>query len=318
MIAAFYFTIAISRIYFHPLSKFPGPRIAAFSNLPYSVSYLGGRQPYDILKLHEKYGPVVRISPHELSFSTAQSWRDIYGQRVGHQPFIKSAFYDGGNFADQAHSIVSERDPAKHAAMRKYLSSAFSDRSLREQEHLVAKNVDAFTQRLGVLGGKGNADGVDLTRWFNLLTFDIIGDLAFGESFGGIESGKTHSWIHAVLESMSQASLSDTLGRFPWLGRVYMKLNPAWLEKLTAGAKEHRDYTMSLLRRRLARNTDRKDFMAYLMQEKGEVSEIQLAAHASDFVIAGSETTATTLAVATYYVPVKESKSGSAPKSILR
>lgn len=37
-------------------------------------------------------------------------------------------------------------------------------------------------------------------------------------------------------------------------------------------------------------------------RNENEVSAIQLAAHASDFVIAGSETTATTLATITYYL----------------
>ena len=95
---------------------------------------MGGKQPYNILKLHEKLGPVVWVAPQDLSFSSAQSWKDIYGQRSGHQPFVKSAFYGGGNFADQAHSILTERDLASHRDMRKYLSTAFSDRSLKEQE----------------------------------------------------------------------------------------------------------------------------------------------------------------------------------------
>ncbi|GME30024.1 hypothetical protein LQ345_000377 [Neofusicoccum parvum] len=260
------------------------------------MSYLGGRQPYDILKLHNKYGPVVRIAPNELSFNSAQSWKDIYGHRKGHETFVKSPFYDGGNFADKAHSIVSERDPEKHSEMRRYLSNAFSDRSLREQEHLIAKNVDAFIDQVGRLGTE--PEGVDMTTWFNLLTFDIIGELAFGVSFDGIMSGKTHFWISVVLESMGQASLSDTITRFPWLGKLYMRFNPGWLEKLSAGSQKHENYTMNLI--------ERKDFMAYLLQERGDdgkpLSEVQLAAHASDFVIAGSETTATTLTVVTYYV----------------
>lgn len=176
------------RAYAHPLAKFPGPRLAKISNLSFSLSYLGGRQPYDVLKLHEKYGPVVRVAPDQLSFNTAQSWKDIYGPRKGHDTFVKSSFYDGGSFANQAHSIVTERDPAKHSEMRRFLSNAFSDRSLKEQEHLVAEVIDAFIDQIGALGNK--PEGIDLSIWFNLLTFDIIGELAFGESFGGVRSGK--------------------------------------------------------------------------------------------------------------------------------
>ena len=172
----------------HPLYKFPGPILAGWSNVLHSWTFLSGRQPYKILALHEKYGPVVRTSPNELSFSSAASWRDIYGFRPGHKPFIKSEFYDGGSFADQAHSIVSERDPVVHGKMRKYLSHAFSDKSLKDQEHLVAEMVDLFIDRIGTHGAEGG--GVDLVMWFNLLTFDIIGSLAFGEPFGGLESGE--------------------------------------------------------------------------------------------------------------------------------
>ena len=71
--------------------------------------------------------------------------------------------------------------------MRKYLSHAFSDRSLKEQEVLVAECVDLFIEQIGVhASGK---EGADMVMWFNLTTFDIIGSLAFGESFGGLKSG---------------------------------------------------------------------------------------------------------------------------------
>lgn len=128
---------------------------------------------------------MVRIAPNELSFNSAQSWRDIYGFRQGHKTFVKSDFYDGGSFADQAHSIVSERDPTEHGKMRKYLSHAFSDRSLSEQEFLIAGVIDSFIQQIG----RTEPGGLDLSAAFGRLTFDIIGSLAFGETFGGVESG---------------------------------------------------------------------------------------------------------------------------------
>ena len=235
----------IRQIYFHPLSKFPGPKLAAVSNFPYSRSYLGGRQPYDILALHEKYGHVVRIAPEELSFSSLESWKDIYGQRQGHRTFVKSAFYDGGSFANQAHSIVSERNPEKHKDMRKYLSNAFSDRSLKEQEYLISGVIDLFIQQIGRRGQIPG--GLDMTMWFNLMTFDVIGELAFGNSFNGVASGKMHFWVEIVLASMGQASLSDTLTRFPVLGKLYTYLNPGWLKSLIEGSMKHEAYTVKLV-----------------------------------------------------------------------
>lgn len=117
----------------------------------------------------------MRVAPNELSFNTPQAWKDIYAPRKGRATFTKSDFYDGGNFADQASSIVSERDPAKHSEMRKFLATAFSDRSLREQEGLVTQVIDDFIDQVGRRGN--SKEGVDMTMWTNLLTFDIIGEL---------------------------------------------------------------------------------------------------------------------------------------------
>lgn len=161
--------------------------MAAWSNIPYSKWFFSGRQPYILLELHEKYGPVVRTAPNELSFNTAGSWKDIYGFRPGHKQFIKSDFYDGGSFANQAHSIVSVRDPNEHGKMRKYLNHAFSERSLKGQEDLVVELIDELISQLGVHGVEDN--GVDIVNWFELATFDIIGSMAFGESFNGLRSG---------------------------------------------------------------------------------------------------------------------------------
>ncbi|OIW22639.1 benzoate 4-monooxygenase cytochrome P450 [Coniochaeta ligniaria NRRL 30616] len=295
-----FLVFAIYQWYFYPLSQFPGPKLAAISNFPYSRSYMGGRQPWDILKLHDTHGPVVRIAPNDLSFNTAKSCC-----------FIKSNFYDGGNFADQAHSIVSERYPDKHHQMRKFLSRTFSDTSLKGQETLINTKIDRFVERIGEQGT------VNFSHWFNLLTFDIIGELAFGTDFQGIETGQTHFWISDVWGSMSQASVSDTLTRFPVLGKAWLYMNPSWISKLMEAATRHQQYTIDLTTRRLQEDTGRKDFMGYLLQDRDDSSDIQLAAHASDFVITRSETTATTLAVIFYYLCTTPSAKEELEREIL-
>lgn len=49
---------SIYRLYFHPLSKFPGPRLAAISTL-YEFYYdviSGGKFMFEIKRMHEQYG----------------------------------------------------------------------------------------------------------------------------------------------------------------------------------------------------------------------------------------------------------------------
>ncbi|KAI0543351.1 benzoate 4-monooxygenase cytochrome P450 [Xylaria curta] len=290
----------VHNLFYHPLARFPGPKLAGISNIPYSYWFLGGRQPFKVLELHLKYGPVVRVAPNELSFNTPASWRDIYGIRQGQKTFVKSDFYDGGCFASRGvHSIVTERDVDAHAEMRKYLAPAFSDRALSEQEVLISHSIDRFLTLLPT-----QKDGYDISKGFEMLTFDIIGDLAFGESFGAIESAEPHPWISIILGALTQGALADVLKRFPTLGKVLMVVLRPQIAKLTKDTATVEDMAINLVERRIGRESSRKDFLTRLLADSGEksVSALQLAAHASDLVIAGSETTATALSTITYYM----------------
>nr|POE75176.1 cytochrome p450 monooxygenase hmp1 [Quercus suber]POE94744.1 cytochrome p450 monooxygenase hmp1 [Quercus suber] len=263
---------------------------------------MGGRQPYRQLNLHEQYGPVVRVAPNELSFCSANSWKDIYGVRKGLEPFVKSEFYDGGNFAAESLSIVSERDPKKHAEMRKYLATSFSDRTLRSQEPLIAACVDRFVEKVGEAGQVEG--GTDIVMWLNLTTFDIIGSLAFGQDFGGVSSGKQHFWVSIVTKSLRLGALADCFRRFPTMAAVVQKLGSSFIDKLMQDNRRHQKYTMDVVQKRLASQSDREDFLTRMIAERenADISDSQIAAHSSDFVIAGSETTATTLSCMLYYL----------------
>ncbi|KAL2048922.1 hypothetical protein ABVK25_010775 [Lepraria finkii] len=60
-------------LYFHPLAKFPGPKIAAVSNIWYAYHWFSGRYPWAIEAVLNRYGDVVRIAPNELVFMTPQA-----------------------------------------------------------------------------------------------------------------------------------------------------------------------------------------------------------------------------------------------------
>lgn len=88
-------------------------------------------------------------------------------------------------------SIVTERDPSKHAQMRRLLAHAFSNTSLNEQQELIIGTVDRFIEL--VKTKTCVQDGVfDIAKGYERMAFDIIGDLAFGETFGALETGLLH------------------------------------------------------------------------------------------------------------------------------
>jgi hypothetical protein len=76
-------TTIIYNLFFHPLRKFPGPLLERASGIPWALRQIAGVQARHTQKLHERYGPVVRIGPKHLSFTDPKAWKDIYGHRVG-------------------------------------------------------------------------------------------------------------------------------------------------------------------------------------------------------------------------------------------
>lgn len=55
------------------------------------------------------------------------------------------------------------------------------------------------------------AEGADVVKWFTFAVFDVIGDLAFGAPFGGLESGKTHFWVKRVCDGANGGAFRGAL-----------------------------------------------------------------------------------------------------------
>lgn len=134
-------------------------------------------------------GDVVRVSPNELSFSSPDAWTAIYTPSTkGVAKIHKNEFYDMVGAGFEIQSVGTERDPVKAQQKRSLFSSALSARGLAQQEPALQKHIDLFVEKLGKLGNTEN--GVDMSKWFIYLGFDILGQMAFAESFGCIERGK--------------------------------------------------------------------------------------------------------------------------------
>jgi hypothetical protein len=59
---------------------------------------------------------------------------------------------------------------------------------VRDQEPIVVGYIDLLMQRLH----ENCHAPLDIVKWFNATTFDVVGDLTFGESFGSLETSQVH------------------------------------------------------------------------------------------------------------------------------
>ena len=161
----YYTSIAIYNLYFHPLARYPGPRIAAVSSLWYARALAKGTIAQDTLTLHERYGDVVRIAPDELSYLKPENWREIYGYRAGgKQEMIKDPRYH-----DTVKPTVTilTGDREQHSYYRKMLSPQFSEKALKEQEYILHDFINLFIKSVRE-AGQGAKKPVNMTDWWNV------------------------------------------------------------------------------------------------------------------------------------------------------
>ena len=68
-----------------------------------------------------------------------------------------------------------------HARQRKIFTPAFSDRALKQQEPLFLKYTNQLVAKLKEGIKEDLEKKTDMVRLYNFCTFDIMGDLTFGE-----------------------------------------------------------------------------------------------------------------------------------------
>ena len=122
--------------------------------------------------------------------------------------------------------------------------------------------------------------------------------MAFGESFGCLDRGDFHFWIKLIFEAVKAGAIEQATRRFATPGSGLqlwlMRFIPNELRK---NRREHLDYSREKVMKRIKLKTDRKDFIHYIMKQ-GEVYDLkqdEIIVNAALFIVAGSETTASSL-----------------------
>ncbi|KAG2002106.1 hypothetical protein GB937_009772 [Aspergillus fischeri] len=243
--------------------------------------------------MHQRYGDIVRVAPDELFFAHPDAWSDIH-KKTGKAMDKARWFYRPLEVTPR--SIVDESHE-RHSRLRRQMAAGFSEKSMRDQEPIIRGYVDLLLQRLREKSNDGQP--VVISDWFNYTTFDIIGDLAFGEPFECLKSSKYHGWIRSVFESSRPLAVVQALSFFPWLKRIVLDMVPKDLQETFKRQQRH---TEAKMRRRMAVTGNRVDLMEGLLKKKDEfnLSIDELITNAQVLILAGSETTASLLSGVIY------------------
>lgn len=252
-----------------------------------------------VREIHQKYGDVVRLAPNELSFINATACADIYGYRPFHKPFPKNPVWVPSNNTDRAPSILNANDE-DHARIRRAWAHGFSEKALKDQEPLISSHIDTLIHQLhNEVDQKKGFATVDIVKWLNFTTFDIIGDLAFGESFGCLEENRYHTWVAMIVSHFKAAVLMAACRFYPLVYKLLMLSIP---KKTIQKQKDHFNMVNEKVQRRLSLEKDRPDLLSHLKKHKQGLTDSEIESTAGIIIIAGSNSLATTLACTTNYL----------------
>ncbi|PQE20159.1 isotrichodermin C-15 hydroxylase protein [Rutstroemia sp. NJR-2017a BBW] len=295
-------SIFFYNVFLHPLRGYPGPKLWAASNIPISYWRLRGCLPYKIKELHDKYGSVVRVAPIYLDYNSSTAWEQIYGFAKNGKGNFPKDLKDRTLKGERVNITRLVAGTEDHRRLRRLQSHMFSDKALASQESLIQVYTDQFVNGLIKFSSKSTDHSINLGHWYNFATFDVIGDLAFGEPFGCLQTGVLHPWIDLIFKMFKISNFISEARKYPPIGPLLLLLTPASIrDKL----QHHRDLAREKAERRMATETDRPDFMTYILRhndaENGMTPE-EIKENANILILAGSETTATLLNGLTYFL----------------
>ncbi|GJC84772.1 cytochrome P450 monooxygenase sdnE [Colletotrichum liriopes] len=301
-------SLAVYRLFLSPLRKFPGPKLAA-ATLWYEFYYdvvLGGQYSFHIAKLHEEYGPVIRINPHEIHVQTPEFYDILYSggkRRRNKWSWASGAFgVDLSTFGSELHEA--------HRLRRSAIAPFFSKARVRKLEPMIQERANAVLGRL-----KGFAATGEVMRLDHALTAyatDIITNYAFGLCHDRVNAPDFDAGFHsACLSGCQQVFLSR---QFPFLMDIVKMIPGSWILKWSPAINSYFSMQMDIgkLIVKICRQNrsewpelEHPTFFHELLDSKlpeSEKSIARLAQEGGSLLGAGTVTTSWTITTGVFYL----------------
>ncbi|KAF4633933.1 hypothetical protein G7Y89_g4190 [Cudoniella acicularis] len=182
-----------------------------------------------------------------------------------------------------------------------FANNELKDYSVRVEYH-VSKLVDA-------IHGKGPGE-INIAKLIDNFAFDTMADLAFAQDTGTQEDTSITNHMEFLHSHISKITFISHLRNVCQL-----------LKYMPVSHKEARDFQKrcaAMLRRRISLGNSRKDIFSHLLSASPKFTPKELDANANVIIVAGSDTTSSTLAQALRGIAAdRKEKSKIGEKSIL-
>ncbi|KAH7393836.1 cytochrome P450 [Phaeosphaeria sp. MPI-PUGE-AT-0046c] len=289
----------------HPLSRFPGPKIAASSYLyeAYYDWWRVGHYGIVIAQMHKKYGPIVRINPDELHCSDPLFTDEIYTSsphRIRDKWQHQLNTGGAGPVSVTGFSTVSHE---LHRAKKAPLSRFFSRAQMLKLESEVHEFANLTVEKMLRSAGQGAV--FDVKEAFNCFTADVISQYCFGEPMGFVAQ---EGWEPNFATWVKSFFKSAYMMRHNVLARKMAQVLPFMADYLgddVRNVMRVMNVTIPEYIRAALENPENGRVFAEVMGDKGDMSEEEKYRYNGEgfnFLLAGTETTAAILTVLTYHL----------------
>ncbi|KAI1078502.1 cytochrome P450 [Whalleya microplaca] len=238
-------TIAVSLWFFlsyqfSPLKQYPGPLLAGFTNL-WRI-YLATTAEFGprMKKLHEKYGPVVRIGPNLLDLDIPELIKVIYGTDG---KWVKSDFYKITSSVIDGkitYNMFSETDIVQHARFKRPVVRHYSLGSVLAVEPIMDQVIADFCKHLETRF-IAQDKSFDLGSWLTYYAWDFVSAVTFSKRFGYMDKGFDFDGTISI--NVQTFNYLAYVGQIPWLDHCLdknpiVRLGPPNLANATRAAAE--------------------------------------------------------------------------------
>ncbi|TVY67437.1 Cytochrome P450 monooxygenase sdnE [Lachnellula suecica] len=298
---------AIHRLYFSPIANFPGPRLAAVSfwyEIYYDV-YLGGQYTFKIIRLHEEYGPIIRINPYELHVSSPDFIEKLYagpGNRRDRWGWFTKQF-------GMPDATFGSNDHDTHRMRRQAINPFFSKLAVRNLQPMIDERVEALLTRFREFRASGKP--IILDHAFSAYTNDIAHEYTFGHSDHRVDQHDFEPKFHAA--SVAGSSGGCVIKHWPWTLFLMQSLPDRFMTWLDPNMSSFFDLLKGI-RKQIqemksvssdSKDTDHRTILYEILNSDlppKEKSDKRLAQDGQAMIVAGTVTTSWALCLAAYYL----------------
>lgn len=297
-----------------PESKLPGPKAFALTRWRLAFSDWTGTRTQTIHKLHQEYGPAIRIGPKELHFNSLSALKTIYGAG---SKFGRTSFYRMFDVYGKQ-NLFTFHSSKQHGERKKLVANAYSKSLMLKGDaaRMVEEKVREYMALLSVSSTEDKPN--EIFTSLHYFSLDSITAFLYGPHFGGtstLTGTATHRALLNDIVDPARRKLSWFAVHLPSLTR-WLYTRTKILESLISpflpmqkpatytGIRAHALAAFQSFRQ-AAESGDTKAFSGSSIisqlwkhssaSKEGGLEDLEIAAECADHLLAGIDTTSDTV-----------------------